>query len=300
VQVGVEASPVVALSGGQEARGHIGCIPRKPDGFRDQTDPLVDRPLAEVSGGEAVGWCQRRGGFAVVNHPFSAARWLAYDWTSMGYDAIEIFNGGARFDAWDWSGVQAWLCDVSEGRSVVPVGGSDTHQVHTKTPPEGPLDQALGYPTTWVWADRESPDAILTGLLAGRTIVADPSTRLAVKAWTEEGQARPGQTLRVAGSSVSLEIGAQVQSEHLVLEVVDVFSGACLTDTRADNQAVPAVEPTVLYSRALVPDETISETLSIEAVRVERLVVWVRPEDPTGLGHSGVAVAAPIRVQLDR
>ena len=85
----------------------------------------------------------------------------------MAYDAIEVFNGGARFDAWDWSAVQAWVCDVSEGRAVVPVGGSDTHRIHTSTPPEGPLDQALGYPTTWVWAEDGTPESIMTGLVSG-------------------------------------------------------------------------------------------------------------------------------------
>lgn len=300
VQVGVEASPVVALSGGQEARGHIGCIPRAPVGFEDEEDAIVDRPVAEIPGGSAVGWCQRRGGFAVVNHPFSIAGWLAYDWSSMAYDAIEVFNGGARFDAWDWSAVQAWMCDISEGRSVAPVGGSDTHRVHTPTPPEGPLDQALGYPTTWVWAENGTPGAIMAGLVSGQTIVADPATRLAIKAWTSTEEARPGQTLRVAGGGLTLEVGVQVEADDLVLEIVDAFAGACVTDTRAEDGAVPEVAPRILLSRALEPGEAVVETLDIESDSVSRLVVWVRPDNPSGLGHSGVAVTAPIRVHPER
>ena len=299
VQVGVEASPVVALSGGQEARGHIGCLPRKPTGFEGETDPLVDRPVAEIAGGSAVGWCQRRGGLAVVNHPFSVAGWLAYDWSSMAYDAIEVFNGGARFDAWDWSAVQAWVCDVSEGRAVVPVGGSDTHRIHTSTPPEGPLDQALGYPTTWVWAEDGTPESIMTGLVSGQTIVADPRTRLAVKTWTDSTEARPGQTLMVAGQTFALEVGVQVEAEGLILEIVDAFSGACITDSRSEDGAVPEVEPRILRSRALAPGEAIVETLDVDAENVSRVVVWVRPADPSGLGHSGVAIAAPIRVSSE-
>ena len=299
VQVGVEASPVVALSGGREARGHIGCIPRTPEGFQGETDPLVDRPVAEIAGGTAVDWCQRRGGLAVVNHPFSIAGWLAYDWSSMAYDAMEIFNGGGRFDAWDWSAVQAWVCDISQGRAVVPVGGSDTHRVHTPTPPEGPLDQALGYPTTWVWAESGTPEAIMAGLSDGQTIVADPTTRLAVKAWTSVGEARPGQTLQVSGDVFTLEVGVQVEAEDLVVEVVDVFPGACVTDTRIDDGAVPEVEPRILRSRSLQPGEAVIETLDIDAERVSQVVVWVRPATPSGIGHAGVAIAAPIRVSSE-
>lgn len=299
VQVGVEASPVVALAGGVEARGHIGCIPRSPSGFQGETDALIDRPVAEIAGGAAVGWCQRRGGLAVVNHPFSVAGWLAYDWTSMAYDAIEVFNGGARFDAWDWSAVQAWMCDVSEGRPVVAVGGSDTHRIHTPTPPEGPLDQALGYPTTWVWAERPGPEAIMAGLIDGQTIVADPETRLAVKAWAEGAQARPGQTLMVSTQTFTLEVGVQVQAEDLVLEIVDAFTGSCVTDTRTEDGAAPVVEPRVLRSRSLEPGEAIVETLDVDSDKVSRVVVWVKPAEPSGLGHSGVAIASPIQVKFE-
>ena len=297
VQVGVEASPVVSLTGGQEARGHIGCIPRVPAGFLGQTDALIDRPVAEVPGGSAIGWCQRRGGLAVVNHPFSVAGWLAYDWSSMSYDAIEVFNGGARFDAWDWSAVQAWMCDISEGRPVVPVGGSDTHRIHTPTPPEGPLDQALGYPTTWVWAESSAPAAIMAGLSRGQTIVADPETRLAVKAWTDTDEARPGETLMVGDDALSIEVGVQAHADDLVLEIVDAFTGACLTDTRTVDGAVPEVEPTVLYALPLESGVAEVVSLSIAPDHASRLVVWVRPSDPAGLGHGGVAIAAPIHVR---
>ena len=299
IQVGVEASPVVALSGGLASRGHIGCLPRRSDAFVGVEDAIVDRPLGEVSGGAAVSWCKTRGGLAVVNHPFSPARWLAYDWTSMAYDALEVFNGGGRFDQWDWSAVMAWACDVSEGRPVTPVGGSDTHRIDSPTPPEGPLDQALGFPTTWVWSESSSPDDLLAALAAGHTLVADPETSLAVKAWSGRAVARPGETLRVGGGDLSLEVGVLVASEGLVLEVVDLFSGACVEDTRTPDQVDVRVEPETLLSVSLTPAELHQERLTIDSGSVERLVVWVRPEATEGLGHLGVALSAPITVVVD-
>ena len=88
----------------------------------------------------------------------------------------------------------------------------------------------------------------------------------------------------------------QVEAEGLILEIVDAFSGACITDSRSEDGAVPEVEPRILRSRALAPGEAIVETLDVDAENVSRVVVWVRPADPSGLGHSGVAIAAPIRV----
>jgi hypothetical protein len=217
----------------------------------------------------------------------------------MDYDAIEVFNGGARFDSGDWDAVQAWACDVSEGRSVVPVGGSDTHRAHTATPPVGPLDQAIGFPTTWVWSRSDTPDALLDALTAGHVMVTDPRTRLAVEAQMGTERVGPGGVIAASAGTVTLEIGIAVESHALVLEVVDLFTGACLSDERVSSAISPHVEPQLLYSEALQPGEPVDRSMEFSAEDVERLVVWVRPSNTDGLGHDGVAVAAPIWVGSD-
>ena len=136
--VGVEISPVASLETTSDPTGHIGCIPSSPSGFERVSEPVIDRPVGTVDGGSGIAWCHNNGGFAVVNHPFTLAGWLNYDWSSMDYDAIEVFNGGARFDSGDWDAVQAWACDVSADREVIAVGGSDSHRANTPTPPDGP------------------------------------------------------------------------------------------------------------------------------------------------------------------
>ena len=91
--------------------------------------------------------------------------------------------------------------------------------------------------------------------------------------------------------------GAGVGERDLVLEIVDAFTGACLTDTRTIDGAVPEVEPTVLYALPLESGVAEVVSLSIAPDHASRLVVWVRPSDPAGLGHGGVAIAAPIHVR---
>jgi hypothetical protein len=297
--VGLEISPVYDLGTSSEPTGHIGCIPHTENAFRGLEAPVIDRPVGEVEGGEGIAWCQSHDGFAIVNHPFTVAGWINYDWTSMDYDAIEVFNGGARFDSGDWDAVQAWACDVSEGRSVVPVGGSDTHRANTPTPPEGPLDQAIGFPTTWVWSQSDAPDALLAALTAGRVMVTDPRTRLEVEAQMGTELVGPGGVISASTGMITLKVSVEVDSPALVLEVVDLFTGACISDERVSSATSPHVEPLHLYSEVLDVGEPVEISLQISAEDVERLVVWVRPSTTAGLGHDGVALAAPIRIGAD-
>lgn len=58
------------------------------------------------------------------------------------------------------------LCDT--GRHVIPIGGSDDHRAGTGT---GALDSPIGDPTTMVFAEALSIDALREGMRRGRTVV---------------------------------------------------------------------------------------------------------------------------------
>ena len=107
VAVGVEISPVASLDNSSIPTGHIGCLPKPGSTFSNIRESVIDRPVGSGLGGVGVEWCHQQDGFAVLNHPYALAPWIAYDWTNDNYDAIEIFNGGARFDAGDQQSLAA-------------------------------------------------------------------------------------------------------------------------------------------------------------------------------------------------
>ena len=295
LRVGVELSPVESLETTSEPTGHIGCLPTERSSFETVDEPAIDRPAGAVDGGDGIDWCHRHEGFAVVNHPFSIAAWLNYDWSSDDYDAIEVFNGGGRFDAGDWDAVMAWACDAINGKPTVAVGGSDTHRALTASPPPGLLDQAIGYPTTWVRAEHSG--GILGNLASGHTVVSDPETSLDAWAWTATHAVGPGETLPTEGRPAHLEVRAEVGSEGLVLEVINLIDGSCESDPRLDHGGAPEVMFPPLFAVAMVPGEPVSERLEIDSTYDSRIAVWIRPKDTELNGQSGPAIAAPIFIQ---
>jgi hypothetical protein len=294
VVVGVEVSPVASLETTMEPTGHVGCLPRPGDPFEGVTDGIVDRPVGDVLGGDGVVWCNDNGGLSVINHPYAPTAWVAYDWTDMNYDAVEVFNGSARFDPGDAQAVRSWACDVAQGKGTVPVGGSDTHRADTESPPPGILDQALGFPTTWVWANSGDVESVLAGLVAGRTVVADPRTQLDVIAWTERDVAGPGESLEISDMGAVLRVRAEVEHSGLVLQVVDLQDGSCTTDSRTLDGSTPVLSLNVLYEKTLSPKTSVETEIVIEDLEHHRIAAWILPMAESYLAHDGVAIAAPI------
>jgi hypothetical protein len=296
VVVGVEISPVESLDTTLVPTGHVGCLPRQVDSFRNVTEAVVDRPAGSVAGGDGVVWCQGQGGIAVINHPYAPTAWVSYDWTNMEYDAVEVFNGSARFDMGDARAVDAWACDVARGKGTAPVGGSDTHRATTESPPPGLLDQSLGFPTTWVWSESADVDGVLAGLEAGRTVVADPRTELEMVGWNERDVAGPGEVLKLTGTGAIVRVSAEVEHTGLRLQVVDLREGACTDDTRSSNGESPTLKPEVLHQVVLVPETPVQVDIEIEPGESRRLVAWILPTAESYLAHDGVAVSAPIEI----
>jgi hypothetical protein len=287
--VGVEISPVASLETTTEPTGHIGCIPRPGLALTAETGFIEDRPAGSVTGGAGLAWCEAAGGFSVLNHPHALAPWIAYDWSSMDYNSIEVFNGGARFDVGDAAAVNTWMCDLAQGQAVVAVGGSDSHRVATNTPPESALDQALGFPTTWVWSTDASRDGLLAALQAGRTVVSDPRTSLDVVAWSDSAVAGPGETIT---GPVTLAVDVSVTEPGLQVEVLTLSSDSCVVDTRAEDGAVPEVDPTVLFVQSIVPGVATHHELELDEAQALLVRVW--PTDDRLGFADGVSLASPI------
>ena len=298
VVVGVEISPVESLDNTMVPTGHVGCIPRSGDPFSAVDEAVIDRPAGSVSGGAGVEWCQARGGFAVINHPITAAGWIAYDWTSDAYDALEIFNGGARFDAGDAQSFAAWVCDLSQGRTVVPVGGSDCHAASTPLPPPEILDQALGLPTTWVWAENDDRDSLLDALAAGRVVVADPRNWIDLEVSDREQVVGPGEILSTTEDEVKVTVSVTTTVGDLLLQVLEITAETCTSDTRQTDGEPPEIDPVVLMEQDVSQGFTGEVTLDLPVSEGRLVLARLWPRTDSMLAVDGVAITAPVRVAV--
>jgi hypothetical protein len=110
----------------------------------------------------------RAGGLCVVAHPYGPC--VACNWTFGygGFDAVEVWNGIWTPD--DEAAVVTWdaalASTVHTGRWRPAMGNSDAHR---------PGD-TIGLPQTVVLADALDRDAVLAGIRAGRSWIADSST----------------------------------------------------------------------------------------------------------------------------
>jgi hypothetical protein len=122
-----------------------------------------------------------RGGIASLNHPFygnpEQGEELAWGYgpeVSARFDAVEVWNIGwpARHDVLPFAdsdnylSLPWWEREIVSRRHVGAVGGSDSHWRSTSTL------NGVGQPTTWVYARRRTPAAVLEAIRAGRTFIA--------------------------------------------------------------------------------------------------------------------------------
>ena len=101
-----------------------------------------------------------------------------------------------------WRAVDYWEALVADGSRAAAMGGSDDHRGGEGS---GPLYTPLGSPTTMVYAENLSVDAILDGIRAGRTVVKfngidDPMLV------TELSGERVGDTVFADSSTLSAEV----------------------------------------------------------------------------------------------
>ena len=250
---GNELSPVSV--GQKEPRGHIGCLPMDLDTFNPNI-AFVDRPRGEVSGANTLKQALDAGCFAIINHPYSLAVWITYDWTSFDYNGMEIWNGGLGFDPTDEFGYDAWRCDLLKGRNVTPIGGSDNHRIKIEAPGKG-LDPALGYPSTSIFAKSLSWPLLIEGLKKGLVALHEGESFLQIDPYDAEKKHATGKEIRFLRLRGKLDPAAQ--AAKLVLHQ----ALSCL-----DNR--PNIDPLTLrqeivHEATIQPDESFDITVPISS-----------------------------------
>ena len=160
-------------------------------------DSVIDRPVEQV---------HRVGGLAVAAHPYAPYPSGSFMYPFDGFDAVEVWNG-------PWSADRPWSADneaalAEWGRGLAAgvhggawrpaIGNSDTH-----------LAGQMGVPQTVVRADELSTPAILAGLRAGRSWIAESeAVELSVVASALGRTAGIGERLATGGSPVVARVAA--------------------------------------------------------------------------------------------
>ncbi len=241
---GNEISPVADGEAPLFATGHIGCAPMDLATFDHGDLPFIDRPRGMVTGGDALGQALARGCFSIVNHPYAAAVWTAYDWTDsgapgFGYHAMEVWNGTLSYGGDDKRAHDAWRCDLIAGANTTPIGASDCHRVNTE-PPGQLLDPALGYPVTEVFARDGSWDAIVEGLLSGKVAIREGESHLYLDGYDADGQHATGDAI------TQLRVRVAMDPRGHPLSRLRLTRATSCDDTRPAYSMPPVVEEDVI------------------------------------------------------
>lgn len=109
-----------------------------------------------------------RGGLLSVNHDKPTIPW---DYELPQIDCMEVWQ--SSWMAWNWVALERYQQRLANGLKISAIGGSDFHQP-ARLMPEGPL--VLARPTTVLWLEELSEDAILAGMKAGHGYVTEGPT----------------------------------------------------------------------------------------------------------------------------
>jgi hypothetical protein len=161
--------------------------------------------------GDILKQVEAAGGVISINHPAmpSGELCMGCGWTAADTDysriqAIEVVNGGNVEGP--LSGIGFWEKQLSAGRRITAIGGSDNHDA-TLDPAKAP---AIGVPTTVVRAAELSQPAILAAIRQGHVFLDIAGTRdrvLEVRATSNGAVAQMGDVLAApAGAKVSVEV----------------------------------------------------------------------------------------------
>ncbi|MFI6864268.1 CehA/McbA family metallohydrolase [Streptomyces sp. NPDC050421] len=199
--------------------GHVLALGTEPGTWVDWRYRARDNRF-----GHYAGAVRRAGGLVVPAHPHATCIGCHWKFGFGEADAVEVWNGAytpedeIALAEWDNSLVSA----ARSSRGWVPaMGNSDAHREPDK----------VGLPQTVVLAEELSRDAVLAGIRAGRSYIAESSAvSLAFGASGGRGQhAGIGERLRVAGDdtpvTVRLEVtGAPGCTAHFVTDQGTLFT----------------------------------------------------------------------------
>jgi hypothetical protein len=219
-------------------KGHANALGvRYPVDFRLGTSHLPDTSIL-------LDRIAAQGGILSLSHPGLASGELCMGcgWTGdIDYSrltAIEAVNGGAlragTVENPTTSGILFWQKLLDQGFHLTAIGGSDNHDATDMT---GERQSPVGTPTTVVWTEDASEQAVIAGVKSGRVFIDLQNQRdrvLDMTAMTGAGSTvhavAMGGTLHLApGSQAALLItldGAPEAAIELVAHNLDVVQGA--------------------------------------------------------------------------
>jgi len=158
-------------------------------------DELIDHQLSQV---------HHAGGLCIAAHPYAPYMSGAFMYPYRGFDAVEVWNGRWASDLpWNADNETAlaeWgrglAAEIHRRRWRPAVGNSDTH-----------LAGQVGTPHTVVLAEELSTDAVLAGIRAGRSWIAESSAvELSLVAAAGGRGAGIGQRLDAGGEPVRVRV----------------------------------------------------------------------------------------------
>lgn len=279
--------------------GHIGCYPRSLETFNPNV-AFIDRPRGTVISASTVEQARAAGCFVTVNHPFVASYWIAFDWTTRDYDALEVYNGGAGWDQFDYYAVQGWACDLSQGRRVTALGGSDNHRVEIE-PPGNLANPPLGWPTTWVWSGALEWPGIIRSLDLGRVNISDTGDPLEIDVYDAARRwvgfagsmvaASQARTVRLRGALRNSE------GEARVAQIVRVARGSCDDRRQPFRLTPPEVAFDVLLEVEIEPEQPFDLHVDVALADGDIVFGWLHPGPSNVIGRHGAAVTNAVHIE---
>lgn len=151
-----QSSPVVFIPGIELTtnRGHANLL--------GVSDPLADfRVYREDDMIRHLRTATELGATVVLNH--THCDYCPWEWTfDVPYHAVEVWNG--PWTERNYRALQWWHAQLSAGKRIVAVGGSDVHRPHDF------VKHAM--PTTWVFATSRTGNGILQAVRQGRVFIS--------------------------------------------------------------------------------------------------------------------------------
>lgn len=144
-------------------KGHANIFASRPFPYR-----RLWQANRELDPRKAIDAAHDVGAFFSINHPTGPSRKWEYP-VPLDADFIEVWNAPFVYPSRNREAVSGlWDTLLKNGHRIPGVGGSDSHDLYGFEREFNPP----GRPTTWVYADAPTPEAVLEGIKAGRVTIS--------------------------------------------------------------------------------------------------------------------------------
>ncbi|MEI6125317.1 MAG: CehA/McbA family metallohydrolase [Pseudomonadota bacterium] len=186
------------------ASGHANIWAKAPFSYKE-----LWQAHEALSAEDAIAAAHRQGALFSINHPSSYVFTAPWEYPAYeGADSVEVWNALYRLPSLNgWAGHVFWDGLLISGRRIPCVGGSDTHMLKGWMA----LFYGIGNPTTWVYAEDRTADALLEGIKAGHASIsyAPDAVRLDFKADADadgDFETAMGESISGAGQSITFNV----------------------------------------------------------------------------------------------